>query len=162
MEPCSKRLSGNGPCVQRILATREPGDGTSRYRIARVYVGAMEPKNFVACEGKRGCHGSHRTARSNQRPSVVCSDQEYDLGDQPNLTTGYQLLRKAGVEMVLVQDGAGTLLWECLHPNNHIAALSHPGAGGGNHKVISGIRVRPYRPAEDGKRVRTMLEGMRL
>lgn len=39
VEPCSKRLSGNMPCAERIL------------RLARVidvvYVGVMEPKNFV-------------------------------------------------------------------------------------------------------------------
>lgn len=40
VEPCSKRLSGNLPCAERIL------------RLARVirtvYVGVMEPKEFVA------------------------------------------------------------------------------------------------------------------
>ncbi|KAJ2705981.1 hypothetical protein FB645_001958 [Coemansia sp. IMI 203386] len=41
MEPCSKRLSGNVPCVQRILNTP----------IKTVYVGVMEPPNFVQCTG---------------------------------------------------------------------------------------------------------------
>ncbi|KAJ2496222.1 hypothetical protein GGH96_005990 [Coemansia sp. RSA 1972] len=41
MEPCSKRLSGNTPCVQRIL---DAG-------IMRVVVGVREPPNFVQCTG---------------------------------------------------------------------------------------------------------------
>ncbi|KAL8418669.1 hypothetical protein RB594_002040 [Gaeumannomyces avenae] len=40
MEPCSERLSGNLPCVQRILRLRGI--------IAEVYVGVVEPKKFVA------------------------------------------------------------------------------------------------------------------
>lgn len=43
MEPCSVRLSGNVPCVQRVLATG----------ISTVYVGVEEPKDFVECEGTR-------------------------------------------------------------------------------------------------------------
>jgi pyrimidine deaminase RibD-like protein len=43
MEPCSVRLSGNTPCVQRIL---DAG-------IRRVYVGTEEPPDFVVCEGTR-------------------------------------------------------------------------------------------------------------
>lgn len=43
MEPCSTRLSGNVPCVQRILATR----------IQHIYVGVEEPRDFVECEGTR-------------------------------------------------------------------------------------------------------------
>ncbi|KAJ2103595.1 hypothetical protein GGI09_000582 [Coemansia sp. S100] len=41
MEPCSKRLSGNTPCVDRII---ESG-------IRLVYVGVREPPNFVQCTG---------------------------------------------------------------------------------------------------------------
>ncbi|KAJ2786047.1 hypothetical protein GGI15_001714 [Coemansia interrupta] len=41
MEPCSKRLSGNVPCVRRILDSG----------IKRVFVGVMEPPNFVECSG---------------------------------------------------------------------------------------------------------------
>ncbi|OZJ04902.1 hypothetical protein BZG36_02496 [Bifiguratus adelaidae] len=37
MEPCSHRLSGNKPCVERIIAVR----------IARVVVGVLEPPTFV-------------------------------------------------------------------------------------------------------------------
>ncbi|EGS19735.1 deaminase-like protein [Thermochaetoides thermophila DSM 1495] len=40
LEPCSERLSGNLPCVQRIL--RLAG------RITTVFVGALEPEKFVA------------------------------------------------------------------------------------------------------------------
>lgn len=40
MEPCSKRLSGNLPCVERVL--RLSGC------IQKVYVGVMEPKKFVS------------------------------------------------------------------------------------------------------------------
>ncbi|GAA6026915.1 hypothetical protein JCM8097_005959 [Rhodosporidiobolus ruineniae] len=43
MEPCSERLSGNVPCVQRILKTG----------IQRVFIGVEEPKDFVECEGTR-------------------------------------------------------------------------------------------------------------
>ncbi|GAA5878286.1 hypothetical protein JCM16303_002716 [Sporobolomyces ruberrimus] len=43
MEPCSKRLSGNVPCVERIL---ESGVG-------KVFIGVEEPKDFVECEGTR-------------------------------------------------------------------------------------------------------------
>ncbi len=40
VEPCSKRLSGNLPCVERVL--RLAG------AIRTVYVGVMEPETFVA------------------------------------------------------------------------------------------------------------------
>lgn len=40
MEPCSKRLSGNLPCVERVL--RLAGS------IKKVYVGVLEPKKFVS------------------------------------------------------------------------------------------------------------------
>ncbi|GAA6048896.1 hypothetical protein JCM3770_007109 [Rhodotorula araucariae] len=43
MEPCSTRLSGNVPCVQRILETG----------VQRVYMGVEEPRDFVECEGTR-------------------------------------------------------------------------------------------------------------
>ena len=43
MEPCSKRLSGNLPCVQRIIQTRSHGTGGVR----RVYTGVREPDTFV-------------------------------------------------------------------------------------------------------------------
>jgi pyrimidine deaminase RibD-like protein len=44
LEPCSLRLSGNLPCVQRIIATREdsPSGG-----IRKVVFGAKEPGTFV-------------------------------------------------------------------------------------------------------------------
>lgn len=41
MEPCSVRLSGNVPCVSRILEAD----------IKRVVVGVREPPNLVTCEG---------------------------------------------------------------------------------------------------------------
>lgn len=41
MEPCSVRLSGNRPCVSRIIEAK----------IKRVVVGVREPPNLVACEG---------------------------------------------------------------------------------------------------------------
>jgi pyrimidine deaminase RibD-like protein len=40
MEPCSKRLSGNLPCVERVL--RLAGC------IKKVYIGVLEPKKFVS------------------------------------------------------------------------------------------------------------------
>ncbi|KAF2274089.1 cytidine deaminase-like protein [Westerdykella ornata] len=44
MEPCNLRLSGNLPCVERILRTRRK-DGT--LAISTVYVGVSEPEKFV-------------------------------------------------------------------------------------------------------------------
>lgn len=41
MEPCSRRTSGNVPCVASCL----------RAGVTRVVVGVLEPKNFVECEG---------------------------------------------------------------------------------------------------------------
>lgn len=43
MEPCGKRLSGNMPCVERILQTRKASTGG----IKTVYVGVTEPEKFV-------------------------------------------------------------------------------------------------------------------
>ncbi|KAM7199453.1 bifunctional protein RIB2 [Rhypophila sp. PSN 637] len=40
MEPCSKRLSGNLPCVKRVLRLKSC--------IKTVYVGVVEPETFVA------------------------------------------------------------------------------------------------------------------
>ncbi|KAK0102073.1 hypothetical protein ONS95_001128 [Cadophora gregata] len=39
MEPCNERLSGNKPCVDRILALKEC--------IKAVYIGIKEPENFI-------------------------------------------------------------------------------------------------------------------
>ena len=41
MEPCSKRLSGNEPCAKRIIENN----------LKRVFVGVLEPANFVNCTG---------------------------------------------------------------------------------------------------------------
>lgn len=41
MEPCSVRLSGNRPCVSRIIEAK----------MKRVVVGVREPPNLVTCEG---------------------------------------------------------------------------------------------------------------
>jgi len=38
MEPCSKRLSDNKPCVDRIVEAK---------KIRKVYVGVSEPEKFV-------------------------------------------------------------------------------------------------------------------
>ncbi|KAL5343960.1 cytidine deaminase-like protein [Aspergillus crustosus] len=43
MEPCGNRLSGNLPCVQRIIQTRDNG----RRGIQKVYFGVKEPGTFV-------------------------------------------------------------------------------------------------------------------
>lgn len=42
MEPCNVRLSGNLPCVDRILQTTKAGRG-----IRKVYIGVKEPEKFV-------------------------------------------------------------------------------------------------------------------
>ena len=44
LEPCSLRLSGNLPCVQRIIATRK---GNPTGGIRKVVFGAKEPGTFV-------------------------------------------------------------------------------------------------------------------
>lgn len=44
LEPCGKRLSGNDPCVQRIIATRQ---GNAQGGIRKVVFGAKEPGTFV-------------------------------------------------------------------------------------------------------------------
>ncbi|KAI9279165.1 cytidine deaminase-like protein [Sporodiniella umbellata] len=41
MEPCSQRLSGNKPCLERIIEAK----------IKRVVLGVREPPNLVNCEG---------------------------------------------------------------------------------------------------------------
>ncbi|RAL10645.1 putative DRAP deaminase [Aspergillus homomorphus CBS 101889] len=43
MEPCGRRLSGNAPCVERIISTRDEG----RRGIQKVYFGVKEPGTFV-------------------------------------------------------------------------------------------------------------------
>ncbi|GME47411.1 CMP/dCMP deaminase zinc-binding protein [Neofusicoccum parvum] len=43
MEPCGKRLSGNLPCVERIIRTKAGGKGG----IKKVYLGVKEPEKFV-------------------------------------------------------------------------------------------------------------------
>ncbi|TRX95540.1 hypothetical protein FHL15_003498 [Xylaria flabelliformis] len=45
IEPCSQRLSGNTPCVDRILALGN--------RIKTVYVGVQEPDTFVSGNSSR-------------------------------------------------------------------------------------------------------------
>lgn len=46
VEPCSKRLSGNKPCAERILGLAGV--------VETVYVGVMEPKEFVQDNTGRG------------------------------------------------------------------------------------------------------------
>jgi len=46
LEPCTRRLSGNTPCVQRIIATRDSGSG-GMGGIRKVVFGAKEPGTFV-------------------------------------------------------------------------------------------------------------------
>lgn len=63
MEPCSVRLSGNKPCADRILDTE----------IKHVFVGVLEPKDFVECEGV------HKLAKAGVAVEVVESG---DLGER--------------------------------------------------------------------------------
>jgi len=46
LEPCGRRLSGDTPCVQRIIATRDSGSG-GMGGIRKVVFGAKEPGTFV-------------------------------------------------------------------------------------------------------------------
>jgi pyrimidine deaminase RibD-like protein len=51
VEPCNRRLSGNKPCVERILATKGL---EGRSGIVRVVVGVAEPGTFVGVnEGRK-------------------------------------------------------------------------------------------------------------
>jgi len=50
MEPCSKRLSGNLPCVERVR--RLAGS------IRTVYIGVLEPETFVANTGRKSLEGA--------------------------------------------------------------------------------------------------------
>lgn len=43
MEPCVERLSGNLPCLQRILRARKNGEAS----IVKVYCGVKEPDTFI-------------------------------------------------------------------------------------------------------------------
>ncbi|KAF2243849.1 cytidine deaminase-like protein [Trematosphaeria pertusa] len=44
MEPCSMRLSGNLPCVDRIIRTK---DANGKPLVKKVYLGVKEPEKFV-------------------------------------------------------------------------------------------------------------------
>lgn len=44
MEPCNLRLSGNLPCADRIIRTK---DKEGEIRIKKVYIGVKEPEKFV-------------------------------------------------------------------------------------------------------------------
>lgn len=50
MEPCGKRLSGNLPCVERILGTKAGVNGGIR----TVYLGVQEPETFVGPNTGKG------------------------------------------------------------------------------------------------------------
>ena len=48
MEPCSFRMSGNLPCVQRVLRLATPSSSSSAPREVTVYSGVTEPNTFVS------------------------------------------------------------------------------------------------------------------
>lgn len=48
MEPCSFRMSGNLPCVQRVLRLASSPSPTSTPREVTVYSGVTEPDTFVS------------------------------------------------------------------------------------------------------------------
>ena len=60
MEPCSQRLSGNLPCVDRIVRTRQGAHGG----IKTVYIGLLEPETFIQ-------HNSGRTQLENA--GITCA-----------------------------------------------------------------------------------------
>ena len=53
MEPCGKRLSGNAPCVERIIQAGRSEDGIEGCGIDMVYFGVKEPGTFVG--ESQGC-----------------------------------------------------------------------------------------------------------
>ncbi|GAA5865984.1 hypothetical protein JCM8547_002904 [Rhodosporidiobolus lusitaniae] len=66
MEPCSSRLSGNVPCVQRLLKTG----------VQSIFIGVEEPSDFVECEGTRLLKESGRAVY------VVVDPEDPTLGEQ--------------------------------------------------------------------------------
>ncbi|GAA6012496.1 hypothetical protein JCM11491_004351 [Sporobolomyces phaffii] len=66
MEPCSTRMSGNAPCVERILATG----------IKRVFIGVEEPRDFVECEG------TAQLRQAGVEVRVVVDPSDATLGDE--------------------------------------------------------------------------------
>ncbi|KAI9825392.1 MAG: hypothetical protein M1832_001122 [Thelocarpon impressellum] len=60
MEPCARRLSGNTPCVARVISTRRGGNVGG---IERVYVGVKEPETFV---------GENDGRRQLERAGIEC------------------------------------------------------------------------------------------
>lgn len=61
MEPCSRRLSGNEPCVSRLL----------KAKISKVYVGVREPTKFV-----ENCTGIEQLREAGVE--VVCMEELED------------------------------------------------------------------------------------
>ncbi|KAM0792554.1 hypothetical protein ACM66B_005219 [Microbotryomycetes sp. NB124-2] len=59
MEPCSERLSGNESCTRRILKTP----------IEAVYIGVLEPTDFVECQGVK-------LLRDGGRRVVIIDDEQ--------------------------------------------------------------------------------------
>ena len=72
MEPCNLRLSGNLPCVDRVLQTR----------VKTVYIGVKEPEKFVGENTGRtklegaGVHVIHITGFENDILSVATAGHE--------------------------------------------------------------------------------------
>ncbi|KNZ57066.1 uncharacterized protein VP01_2251g3 [Puccinia sorghi] len=56
MEPCSLRLSGNTPCTDLILGFNRTH--LPRSRIANIYLGVVEPNDFVNCDGVNRLQGA--------------------------------------------------------------------------------------------------------
>ncbi|PLW07994.1 hypothetical protein PCANC_23322 [Puccinia coronata f. sp. avenae] len=56
MEPCSVRLSGNKPCADRILQFNRAHHPL--LTIKNIYLGVVEPDDFVNCDGVRKLHDS--------------------------------------------------------------------------------------------------------
>lgn len=54
MEPCGKRLSGNTPCVERIIQAGKSENGVEGRGVDMIYFGVKEPGRFVG--ESQGCN----------------------------------------------------------------------------------------------------------
>lgn len=84
MEPCSERLSGALPCVQRILAfnehqsSRSGSTGQSVFRITRVFQGIAEPADFISQNTSSALLRSHSIELLTVLPPLLAKGKASD------------------------------------------------------------------------------------
>lgn len=97
MEPCSERLSGKAPCVQRILDFNEAKHtyDNSVLRIHRIFQGVQEPDDFVKCAGTRILQESGLQVSSIQDPSRMINEKSGETVEVSQGWIGREALRLA-------------------------------------------------------------------